>query len=169
MDARCWVDGCIPHVVNPRARARLCIIRRDFGSVRESREVEFEREVNVKHAGKNCLKVSLFLYLVQAPYVRFASYSIGNKWYTRVRARVSCFVEMKSCSLLPTGWSAALIGATLTVTPVVLQGAGEGVRARWTTGTVEWVLNPMPSFRLVCQVNTLVCWVVQIPRRILRS
>ena len=35
------LDKC----VNPRARARL---RRDFGSVRESREVEFEQEVNTQ-------------------------------------------------------------------------------------------------------------------------
>ena len=97
--------------VNPRARARL---RRDFGSVRESREVEFEQEVTGKHAGKDCLKASLFLYLVQALHIRFASYSIGNKWYTRVWARVSCSARMKLCSLLPTGWSAAPAGATLT-------------------------------------------------------
>ena len=59
------------------------------------------------------MKASLFLYLVRALYIRSASYSIGNKWYIRVRARASCFVEMKPCSLLPTGWSATPTGATL--------------------------------------------------------
>ena len=48
-----------------------------------------------KHAGKNSLKVSSIPYLAKALYILFASYSIGNKWYTRVQARMGCFAEIR--------------------------------------------------------------------------